>query len=131
MHNGNEDGPDGTAVDVDDALETHADAEDGDFAGKVANGIARDARVGGGMTRTGGDDETLYVELGQRCGGDRIVANDGHVGAEETELLIEIPRERVEIVDEQTIDGLCEGGWERHGDAAVEGMTRVIKSVAD
>ena len=105
-----EHGPDRTAVYVDDALETHADAKNGDLASEVPDGIARDARVGGGVARTRRDDEGLDVELGQGCGGYGIVADDGDARTEQGELLVEIPRERVKVIDEQTIDRLGERG---------------------
>ena len=85
--------PNRTTIYVDDTLKTHADPENGDLAGKVPDGIARDARVGGGVTGTGGDDEGLDVELGQGCGGYGVVADDGDACAEKAELLVEIPRE--------------------------------------
>lgn len=105
------DRPDGAAVYVDYTFETHANTQDGDLACKIAYGVAGDARVGGGVSGTGGDDEGLDGELGEGGSGYGIVADDGDVCTEEAELLVEIPRERVKVVDEQTIDGLGECGW--------------------
>lgn len=60
------------------------------------------------MTRTRRDDEGLDVELGQGCSGYGIIADDGDVCTEEAELLVEIPSERIKVIDEQTIDRLGE-----------------------
>ena len=66
------------------------------------------------MAGPGGDDEGLDVELWKRCGGYGVVTDDGDVGAEEAELLVEIPSEGVEVVDQQAVDGFGEHRGERH-----------------
>lgn len=60
------------------------------------------------MSRTRRDDEGLDVELGKGGGGYGIVTDDGDARAEEGKLLVEIPRERVKVVDQQAVDRLGE-----------------------
>ena len=67
------------------------------------------------MPRARRNDERLDVQPGQGGSGDGIVADHGDARTEKRELLVEIPRERVKVVDQQTIDGLRERGRERRG----------------
>jgi hypothetical protein len=66
------------------------------------------------MARTGGYDQTLDVELGEGRCREGIVSDDRDICAEKTELLVQVPREGVEVIDEETVDRLCEGFWEGH-----------------
>ena len=56
----------------------------------------------------------LDLELGEKGGVDGVVADDCDLGTRKTELLIEIPGERVEVVDHEHVDGTGEMGWEGH-----------------
>lgn len=106
------DTPDRATINVDDALEAHADAQNGDPAREVSDSITGYTRVGGRMSGARRDDERLDVEPGQGSGGYGIVADDGDTRTKKGELLVEIPRKRVEIVDQQTINRLGERGGE-------------------
>ena len=93
------DSRDFSAIHVYEALEAHAYAQDGDLSGEVLDSIAGDARVGGGVAGTGGDDEGVDLESGEVVWGDGVVADDGDMCAEDGEGLVEVPGEGVKVVD--------------------------------
>jgi hypothetical protein len=55
-----------SAVDVDDALEAHADAQDEDLASEVGGCCAGDARVCVGVAGAGGNDDVNEWKLSMR-----------------------------------------------------------------
>lgn len=66
------------------------------------------------MSRPGRDDEGINLQLREGRDRDGIVANDGHVRTQESQMLVEIPSEGVEVVDHEHVDGTGEMGWEGH-----------------
>jgi hypothetical protein len=57
--------PDLPAIDIDETLQAHADAEDGYAACEMTDRITRDARVCVGVTRARGDDKGTNLEEGK------------------------------------------------------------------
>jgi hypothetical protein len=98
------DSPDGTTIHINDNLQAHTHTEDRDLPCKVLDGIGRDTRVGLRVTRAWRNNKMLDLELREKGGVDSVVADDCDLGTRKTELLIEIPGERVKVVDHENIE---------------------------
>ena len=96
--------PDCTTVDIHDDLQAHANSEDGYLAGEILDGVPGDARVGLRVPWARRDDEMVQLEERETGGADGVVAGDRDLCAAEEKLLVEIPGERVEIVDHEDIE---------------------------
>src|SRR5579863_912165 len=79
-------------------LMTQADAEDRKRAGKFAQQSDRDSGLGG-SAGPGRDDYGVRLQVAHGGNGDRIIAMDGHTGAEFAEILNEVVGEGVVIID--------------------------------
>jgi hypothetical protein len=79
--------------DIDNAFESHADAQDGYFSGEVLYGIARNPSVRFWMTRTWRDDKSVDLQGREERRRYRIVTNDCGSATEQTKRLVKIVRE--------------------------------------
>jgi hypothetical protein len=93
-----------TAIYLLHALEAEADAEDGDAPRKGADRVARDARVAR-RARPGRDDDTPRRECDKLLDRQRIMTDDRHARAELLELLDDVVREGVLVVNHERLDG--------------------------
>ena len=96
-------GGDLAAVDVEDALLAHADAEHGDPAGEVPDCVPADAGVRDGVARPGTHDQLRRSQRDQLLQRDLVVAVDRHLGPLEHEVLVDVPGEGVIVVDEHQV----------------------------
>lgn len=69
----------------------------------MSNSISAYAGIGRGMTWPGTDNELGRVLLDQLIDGDLVVSEDVNGSAFENEVLVDIPREGVVIVDEYEV----------------------------
>jgi len=60
------------------------------------------------VTRAGGDDQGTNLEEGEAVRIDRIVPDDGHVCTKECEVLVEVPSERVKVIDHKHVQRTSE-----------------------
>ncbi len=100
--------PDLTAIDIYETFQAHANAKDGHAPCKIADCIAGYARVGVWVTRARGDDKGTNIEAGKDIGIERIVPDDGHVCAKEGEVLIEVPSERIKVINHKHVQRTSE-----------------------
>ncbi len=77
-----------------------ADAEDRDLAGELLDRLVRDARV---VRRAGAGRDDDAVVAGQLGDGDFVIAEDGRLDPELAEVLDEVVRERVVVVDHRQL----------------------------
>lgn len=82
------------------------------FAGKVLNGISTNARVGLGMSRSRADDQLGWLLVNQLRERNLVISEDGDVCAFENQVLVDVPGERVVIVDENQV-GCRRNRWRR------------------
>lgn len=104
--------PDLPAISIHETLQPHTNAKNWDACFEIADRIARDARVGDGVTRARGDDQGTNLEEGKAGRIDGVVPDDGHVCTKECEVLIEVPSERVKVIDHKHVQGTSEMFWE-------------------
>lgn len=100
--------PDLPAIDVYETLQAHTNAKDWYTPCEIADCIARDTRVCVGVTGARGDDEGTDVEEGKGVGVDGVISDDGHVSTKEGEMLIQVPSERIKVIDHKHVQGTCE-----------------------
>src|ERR1700761_643548 len=96
-------------------FKTHTDAKNRDATSEMTDGIARYARVCDGVTWARGDDKRANLEQRDAFRWNSVVTNDGDICAKEGEMLVEIPSERVKIIDHEDVERTSEMVWERHG----------------
>lgn len=111
-------------MEVDEALQTHANTQDGDLPGEVLDCLLRDSRVGLGVTGTRGDEQEVELQQWEVLFDDRIVSDDGDPRAEQAQLLVQIPGERVEVVDHEDIELALELLGERRDGGGGHGRRR-------
>ena len=85
-------------------LQSHAHTEYRNFAREEPDRLPADARICPWMSWTRRDDETLDVKVRKGRRRNRVVANDGHIDTEECERLVEVPGERVEVVNHEHVN---------------------------
>jgi hypothetical protein len=90
--------PDLSAINIDEAFQTHANTEDRHASCEVADCIAGYAGVGVGVTGARGDDEGTNLEEGKGIDIDGIISDHVHVCTEKTEVLIEVPSKRIKVI---------------------------------
>ena len=103
-----------SAENIDQALQTHANAQNGDFSHEVCDGSLRDTRVRLWVSRSRGDHQRLDLQIGEILWGDGVVSDNDDISTEEAQRLVEVPGERVEVVNHQHFDRASEMGWKRH-----------------
>ena len=86
-----------------DNVQAHTDAKDGNFACEVTDGITADARVGRRVARSGTDNELGRLLLYQLLYGNFIVSEDVNGGALQDKILVDVPGERVIIINQDEI----------------------------
>jgi len=95
---------DGAAVRLDETLQTHANTQDWHATCKIPDRIVGYAAVRTGMTRPRRDDQVADAQVGKVFRRELVVTKDSDLGTEDTERLVQIPGERVEIVDQESFD---------------------------
>jgi hypothetical protein len=91
-------------MEIHKTLQTHAYPQHRDLALEIFNGSFGNAGICLRVPRARGDDEGLDFELGEQRRRDGIVPDNGNVCAKQRYLLVEVPSERVEVVDHQNIE---------------------------
>ena len=81
----------------------HTDPQDGDFASEMLDGISTDSRVCFRMSGARTNDQLGGIECGKGFDGDRIVAEDADTGTFKHKVLINIPGEGVEVVNQDYV----------------------------
>lgn len=89
-------------------LQAHTNSQDRDLAGEVADDIAADAGVGLRVARTRADNDLGGILLGQFLHSDLVVSEDMNSGTGKHKVLVNVPSERVVVVNEDQIG--C--GWD-------------------
>ena len=97
---------------VNQTLQTHTNAKHGYSTHEILDGILRDPRVRQGVSRSRGDDQVLDVEFWKVFRGDSIVSDDRDRDTKEAYVLVEVPGEGVEVVDQEHFDRDREFGRE-------------------
>jgi hypothetical protein len=97
-----------------EALQAHTDAQHRNASREIADCIARDARVGDRVAGARGDDQRTDLEEWEGVRLDGIISDDGHVCTEKGEVLIEVPGERVKVIDHKHVQRTGEVFRERH-----------------
>jgi hypothetical protein len=100
-------------VDINETFQSHTNTKDRNLAGEIPNCILGYTRVRERVTGTRGNDEGVNSELREQVWRYRVIANDGYVGTSKTELLVEIPGERIKVVDHEDIELFIEIGRKR------------------
>jgi hypothetical protein len=95
-----------------EALQAHTNAQHRNAACEVADRIARDTGVGDRVTRAWGDNEGTDLEEREAVCFDGVISDNGHVCTDECEVLIEVPSERVKVIDHKHVQRTCEVLWE-------------------
>ena len=113
-----------TSMEVDEALQTHADTKDGNLASEVLDCLLGDTRIGLGVAGTGGDEQKVDLQQGEVLFDDGIVSDHGHPRAEQAQLLVQVPGERVEIIDHEDIELALEDLGERRDGGGGHGGRR-------
>lgn len=96
------------AIDIDETLQAHTNTKDWHTPCEMADCIAGDTRVCVGVTWARGDDEGTDVEEGKGVGIDCVISDDGHVCTKECEMLIQVPSERIKVIDHKHVQGTSE-----------------------
>ena len=91
IHFAAEDGPEG--------LVPETDTEHGNFAVKIFDGFGGDAVVFQGFAGSGGNDEVTRIERDELVHRDLVVAEYFDVRSEFAEVLDEVIRKRVVVID--------------------------------
>lgn len=84
-------------------LLSHADPKYGNFASKVADSIAADARIGLRMSRAGTDDQLSGLLGNELLEGDQVVPKDGDGSALQYQVLVDVVCEGVIVVNEDEV----------------------------
>lgn len=84
----------------------HADAENGDLSGKMSNRISANSRICVRMTRARTNDELSRIQRNELFDGDLVVPVDSYGCPLQSEILVDIPGERVIIVDEDEVGSI-------------------------
>ena len=66
------------------------------------------------MSRPWGNHQRLDPQIGEILRRDGVVSDDSDICTNEAQRLVEVPGERVEVVDHQHFDRAGEMGGERH-----------------
>ena len=82
------------------------------------------------MTWAGGNDKGTNLEKREGVGWDSVISDDGDVCAEEGEVLIEVPSERVKVIDHQHVQRTGEMFRKRH-EVDVEGEFEGKRPILD
>jgi hypothetical protein len=81
-------------------LQSHTDAENGNLASKVTNGISTDPGIGAGVSGPRADDDLSWFLGNELLDGYLVVSVDVNNSTLEDEVLVDIPGERVIVVNE-------------------------------
>ena len=103
-----------SAENINQTLQTHANAQNGDLAHEVRDGGLRHTRIRLRVSWSRGYHQRLDLQIGEILRRDGVIPDDNHFRTEEAQRLVEVPGERVEVVDHQHFDRAGEMGWERH-----------------
>jgi len=82
---------------------SHADTEDGNLPREMTDSILTDARVGERMARARTDDQLRWILRNEFVQGYLVIPIDRNSRAFEHEILIDVPGERVIIIDHDKI----------------------------
>lgn len=104
-------------------LLSHAHTQHGHLSRKVPDGVSAHAGVGLWVSRAWAYDQLCGILGNEVVEGDFIVAEDGNVCALEDEVLVDIPGERVVVVDKHQVAGGLE---RRRGGGMVGRMVNEI-----
>lgn len=88
-----------------DALLAHANPKHGNFTAKILDGRLADTRVSVWMARPGADNQLSRLLCDQFLQGDFVIAVDGDGRTLQDEVLVDIPGERVIVIDQNDIGG--------------------------
>lgn len=86
--------------------QAHTNSQDRDLSRKVPDGIAADTGVSLGVSWARTDDKLSGIDLDQFLDGDLVVPEDVHGCPLEHQILVDVPGERVIVVNEHQI-GRC------------------------
>jgi len=99
---------------INQTLQTHANAQNWDLAHEIRNGSLRHTRIRLRVSWSRGDHQRLDLQIGEILRGDGVVPDNNHFRTETAQRLVEVPGKRVEVVNHQHFDRASEVGWERH-----------------
>jgi len=107
-----------------EALQAHTDAQHRNASCEIADRIARDARVGDRVAGARRDDKGTDLEEREAVRFDGVSSDDRHVCTQKGEVLIEVPSERVKVIDHKHVQWTGEVFRKRHevrGRGEIEG----------
>lgn len=84
-------------------LLAHADTKDGNLPSEMLNRVTADARVGTGMARARADDQLCGLFCDQFIQRNLVISEDGHIGALEHQVLVDIPSEGIVVVNQYKV----------------------------
>jgi hypothetical protein len=84
-------------------LQSHAYTKDRNLAGEMSDSIPAHAGIGGGMAWPGTNNELCWVFLDQFLHSDLVISEDVNGSSLENEILVNVPSERIVIVDEDDV----------------------------
>jgi hypothetical protein len=81
----------------------HTDPQDGNLASEMLDRISTDSRICSGVSWAWANDQLGWIECRKSLYSDCIVAENGYTGTFKDKVLIDIPGERIEIVNQDHI----------------------------
>lgn len=81
----------------------HADTKDRDLSCKMSNDIAADTRIGLRVARSRADDNLGWLFGDELLDGDLVVPDHITLGTRKAQVLVDVPGERVIVVNENQI----------------------------
>lgn len=100
--------PDLSTIDIYETFHAHTNAKDWHASCEVADCITGYARIGVRVTRAGGDDKCTNLEEGKGIGIDSIISDHVYVCAKKNEVLIEVPSERIKVINHKHVQRTSE-----------------------
>jgi len=81
----------------------HTDPQDGNLASEMLDRISTDSRICPGVSWARANDQLGWIERRKSLYSDCIVAENGYTGTFKDKILINVPSERIEVVNQNHI----------------------------